>query len=269
MVRHIPERRARVARNPNEICSSKVDERSREEKSMSYRHPRVDNTSTARRCVMLKTRQEIYQPGLPAPPGEHYRAFVRFARKHAGASILDLGCGYGAYGGALMKEGLKCVGCDINLNYLKRAAQHGLPVVNVDSTLPFADRSFDSVVLFEVIEHVTDIQGILKEAFRVARENVLITVPNSEDIERMKVNDVTYAHMLSSDHVHFFDPKSFKNLLEPFSSRVVIERSDPIYPFWFVSRSVPFYALRMLFRMGFLKPNFFTRLYAVASVRQN
>jgi hypothetical protein len=45
MVSHIPERRARVARNPDEIRSSQVNERSRQEKSMSYRHPRVDNTS--------------------------------------------------------------------------------------------------------------------------------------------------------------------------------------------------------------------------------
>src|SRR5262252_760208 len=137
---------------------------------------------------MLRTRDEIYQPGFPAPPGEHYRAFVRFARRHAGTSILDLGCGYGAYGGALMKEGLKCLGCDINLDYLKKAAQLGLPVVNVGAKLPFSDRSFDSVVMFEVIEHVSDIESILKEAFRVARRNVLITVPNSEDIERMKAN---------------------------------------------------------------------------------
>jgi ubiquinone/menaquinone biosynthesis C-methylase UbiE len=218
---------------------------------------------------MLKTRQDIYQPGLPAPPGEHYRAFIRFARQHAGASILDLGCGYGAYGSALMKEGVNCVGCDINLDYLKKAVKLGLPVVNVDTRLPFSDRAFDSVVMFEVIEHVPDIQSILNEAFRVARKNVMITVPNSEALERMKANDVTYAHMLSSDHVHFFDPASFKSLLEPYSAHVVIERSDPIYPFWFISRSLPFYALRVLFRTGLLKPNFFTRLYAVASVRQN
>jgi SAM-dependent methyltransferase len=218
---------------------------------------------------MLKTRSDFYQPGSPAPPGQHYGAFVRFAKQHAGGSILDLGCGYGAYSTALVKAGLKCVGCDINIEYLKKAAQQGLPVVNVDTKLPFPDRSFDSVIMFEVIEHVPDVESIVKEAFRVARKNVLITVPNSEDIERMKSNDVTYAHMLSSDHVHFFDPASFRTLLEPHSTQVKVERSDPIYPFWFVGRSLPFYALRLLFRVGLLKPTFFTRLYAVASVRQN
>lgn len=218
---------------------------------------------------MIRTRDDIYQPGLPASPGEHYGAFVRFARRHSAGSVLDLGCGYGAYSGALMKEGVRCVGCDINLQYLRKAALHGLPVVNVDSRLPFPDRSFDSVLMFEVIEHVPDIQNILKEAFRVARKNVLITVPNSEHIDLMKSNDVTYAHLLSSDHVHFFDPVSFKSLLEQHAGQVTIERSDPIYPFWFVSRSLPFYALRLLFRAGLLKPHFFSRLYAVASIRQD
>ncbi len=44
----------------------------------------------------------------------------------------------------------------------------------------------------------------MAEAFRVARKNVLVTVPNSEDIELMKANDVIYAHMLSSDHCALF-----------------------------------------------------------------
>ncbi len=218
---------------------------------------------------MIRKRDDFYQPGFPAKPDEHYRAFVRFARSHAGHSVLDLGCGYGAYSLALKSHGLSCVGCDINLEYLKAGAARGLSVTKVDSLLPFQDRSFDTVLLFEVIEHLANIEPILNEAFRVAKKNVLITVPNSEDVDRMRANDVTYAHMLSSDHLHFFDPQSLDGLLRPYSPEVVIERSDPIYPFWFVGRSLPFYALKLFFRLGLLKPRFFSRLYAVASVREN
>jgi ubiquinone/menaquinone biosynthesis C-methylase UbiE len=142
-------------------------------------------------------------------------------------------------------------------------------VVNVDTSLPFNDRSFDTVLILEVIEHVANIEGVLGEAFRVARKNVLITVPNSENIELMKANDVTYAHMLSSDHMHFFNPDSLEGLLRRYSKDISIERADPIYPFWFVGRSLPFYGLKLLFRLGLLKPRFFSRLYAVASVREN
>ena len=183
--------------------------------------------------------------------------------------MLDLGCGFGAYSGALIKEGLRCFGCDINLEYLRKAGATGLPVAKVDSTLPFSDKAFDTVLVLEVLEHVADIEKILSEAFRVARKKVLITVPNSEDIEQMKANDVTYAHMLSSDHLHFFDSASLEALLQRYSKNVSIERSDPIYPFWFLGRSLPFYGLKLLFRLGLLKPRFFSRLYAVASLREN
>lgn len=218
---------------------------------------------------MLRTREDVYQPGLPAKSGEHYRAFVRFANKHAGEHVLDLGCGYGAYSLALLSEGRRCVGCDINLQYLKTAAATGLPVVAAQGGLPFPDKSFDTVLLFEVIEHVRQLQDILKEAFRVARKNVLVTVPNAEHLDLLSGNDVTYAHMLSSDHVHFFDPQSLRELLGPYAADIHVERGDPIYPYWFLSRSGAYYALRAVYRAGFLKPRFFSRLYAVAGVRQD
>jgi SAM-dependent methyltransferase len=219
--------------------------------------------------MATRTRDDFYQPGLPAEPGRHYGAFVRFARRHAGPVALDLGCGFGAYSCALMEEGVRCFGCDINMEYLRKAAAHGLPVANVDTILPFQDRSFDTVLMFEVLEHVTNFEPLLAEAFRVARKNVLITVPNSENIEQMRGNDVTYAHMLSSDHVNFFDSETLDAQLRRYGKDISIERSDPIYPFWFLSRSVPFYSLKLLFRLGLLKPRFFSRLYAVATVREN
>jgi SAM-dependent methyltransferase len=152
---------------------------------------------------------------------------------------------------------------------LKPALSSGLPVVAVGDTLPFPDRAFDTVLLFEVIEHVPAIHTILKEAFRVARKNVLVTVPNAEDLDLLKGNDVTYAHMLSSDHVHFFELQGVTRLLGEFAADVQVERGDPIYPFWFLSRSGGYYALRIFYRAGLLKPRFFSRLYAVATVRQD
>jgi 2-polyprenyl-3-methyl-5-hydroxy-6-metoxy-1,4-benzoquinol methylase len=268
MTRHVPEWRPRIARNPHQVRYNQIEECRNKQKSMSHGYQGVDNTKPVS-TKMIRTRDDFYQPGIPAVPGHHYNAFVRFARKHAGSTILDLGCGFGAYSGALTEAGLNCFGCDINFDYLRKASASGLPVANVDSLLPFSDRSFDTVLIFEVLEHVTDPNVVLREAFRVARKNVLITVPNSEDIERMKANDVTYAHMLSSDHLHFFDPDSLAQLLRGFSKNLSIERADPIYPFWFLSRSLPFYGLKLLFRLGLLKPRFFSRLYAVASIREN
>jgi len=43
------------------------------------------------------------------------------------------------------------------------------PVVLIDATLPFADASFDGVLLVDHLEHVADDQGLLAEARRVLR----------------------------------------------------------------------------------------------------
>jgi SAM-dependent methyltransferase len=179
-----------------------------------------------------------------------------------------VGCGYAAYSAALTDGGYECFGCDINMEYLRKAVSK-VPVVAADTPLPFPDRSFDTVLLFEVIEHVANPENILREAFRVARKNVLITAPNSADIETLRDNDVTYSHMLSSDHVNFFDPESLERLLRQFAKDIHVDRGDPIYPFWFVARSSAYYALRLLYRAGVLRPRFFSRLYAVASVRES
>src|SRR5438034_10387055 len=130
----------------------------------------------------MRTRNDFYKPGIPAPPGEHYGAFVRFARRHAGTSVLDLGCGFGAYSCVLAGEGWKCVGCDINIDYLRTAALKGLPDVGADSALPFFDRSFDTVLIFEVLEHVAGVDTLLAVQIRLVRRDVLMTVAYSEHI---------------------------------------------------------------------------------------
>ncbi len=77
----------------------------------------------------IRSRDDFYGPGVPARHDQYYRAFVRFAAKYAGSTVLDVGCGYGAYGRALAEQGPRVFGCDVNLDYLREAVRHGLPVV--------------------------------------------------------------------------------------------------------------------------------------------
>jgi len=50
--------------------------------------------------------------------------------------------------------------------------------VNVENGLPFQDRSFDTVMAFDVLEHCERIHLLLEELFRVSNGYVLVGLPN-------------------------------------------------------------------------------------------
>jgi ubiquinone/menaquinone biosynthesis C-methylase UbiE len=154
---------------------------------------------------------------------------IDFARKNAGNRILDLGCANGEYCIKLNNEGFECTGCDINPEYIKEAQNSGINAYLIkDDTLEFPDNSFDTVLIFEVLEHVKDPSTILLEAKRVVRKNILITVPNCTDFFELKDHGLTYEHMLEIDHVNFYTYNELKDLLSKFFKNFSVEEGEPI-----------------------------------------
>lgn len=83
-------------------------------------------------------------------------------------SILDLGCGDGQLAALIstLRPDLKFTGVDV----LKRE-QCAIPVVPFDGdSLPFADDTFDAVLLADVLHHTPDPSQLLVEALRVAKQ---------------------------------------------------------------------------------------------------
>jgi SAM-dependent methyltransferase len=95
-----------------------------------------------------------------------------------GLRILDVGCGTGRHSLPLMQAGAMVVGLDFSPEMLaiamSRAAsiqgagsefhQHSLP-----DPFPFADESFDLAVMGLVIEHVADLEAVMRETYRVLK----------------------------------------------------------------------------------------------------
>jgi SAM-dependent methyltransferase len=109
--------------------------------------------------------------------------FKRLLRRRlaSGASrMLDVGCGTGAVAVDFERYGRVFV-CDRSREALAFARSRGVrdPVACDATHIPFADRSFDLVLAFDVIEHVEDDREMLCELKRVLRPGgaVAIHVP--------------------------------------------------------------------------------------------
>lgn len=101
----------------------------------------------------------------------------------SGDTVLDLGCGEGRHVISAYVEGdVHSVGVDLSLDDLRTtrakfsdfaepdnsAKSFGLSSANA-LELPFADNSFDKVICSEVLEHIPDYQGALREIQRVLK----------------------------------------------------------------------------------------------------
>lgn len=201
------------------------------------------------------------------PPDQVARQLISFARKYAGKEILDLGCAVGNYSRRLASLGYRVKGADINPEYIRIARERGVDAYVIEGdVLPFPDRSFDSVLLFEVLEHLPDPDRVLREAARVARKNVILTAPNSERVSELQRMGLLYEHFGDLDHRNFFTPESMSKLLEKHFSRVDVRRGDGMNPL----ALMPWKPVRLLgtglTRLGLLRPRFYFRLFAVADV---
>jgi 2-polyprenyl-3-methyl-5-hydroxy-6-metoxy-1,4-benzoquinol methylase len=84
------------------------------------------------------------------------------------AKILDIGCNYGSLIYNLYKKGYKNVyGIDINKKTIKEGKKYYKEIrskikIYNGKKIPYQDQSFDVVLMFDVIEHIPNIENFLK-----------------------------------------------------------------------------------------------------------
>lgn len=138
-------------------------------------------------------RYDLVDSEYPMEPDPAFRRRAAWllaelqAQLTTGGRVLDLGCGMGFYLPLYAQIGLTATGAEPDpvprAEAARKADALGFAVVDAPAErLPFADASFDAVVLSEVLEHLPDPTLALAEAARVLVPGglLLVTVPHAD-----------------------------------------------------------------------------------------
>lgn len=144
-----------------------------------------------------------------------------FAARQASGRCLDIGCGRGYGMEHLEKSCTQCTGLDMSENFLREARQlypqHTFVHQNAEQ-LPFEDNRFDTVVSFEVIEHVQDDRAFLQEIRRVATPGALVVISTPNRL----VASAGREKPLNKFHVREYIAGEFRALIEGVFEQVEI-----------------------------------------------
>ena len=118
-----------------------------------------------------------------------------FARRHPGERILDFGCGAGALVDAGLARALPICGADVFYAGAEAGPRGGAIHEIHGGVLPFADASFGLVVNNQVMEHVEDLDSVLREIHRVLSPGGLVlSVFPSRDVFREGHIGIPFSH---------------------------------------------------------------------------
>lgn len=138
------------------------------------------------------------------------------------ANILDYGCGDGYIINNLInyRQDIICTGVDLDDFEKKTKDIKNFKFLQIekDAKLPFADNSFDAVIMNHVLEHIPDPLNLLKELLRVLNSGgkIYIETPNTRSLFLPSLLDDAAPLNFYDDYTHIrpFTKKSLNKILK-------------------------------------------------------
>jgi SAM-dependent methyltransferase len=128
-------------------------------------------------------------------------------------ALADIGCGRGYGIAALRGRFTSCLGIDISREFLTdlRADQPDVPVALASGEhLPLMQQSFDTLVAFEVIEHLEDDEGFVRQLRQMLRAGGLLAISTPNRVAASGAAE----RPLNKFHVREYLPEEFRALLK-------------------------------------------------------
>ncbi len=177
-------------------------------------------------------------------------------RKASGA-VLDVGCGTGDLLEELANRGCRAVGLDINTTSIEICRKRGLLAVQGDlDILSFPAASFDTIILWHVLEHIPSPRKALERIHSLLRPGgkLLVYCPNAKSYLAQLFGPY-WSQWHLPFHFHHFTESSIRALAR--LGVFTIYRIQTVTPEFLVAYSLDLYhrtgrnaLLRLLLRTG-------------------
>jgi len=156
--------------------------------------------------------------------------------------VLEAGCGEGIMTRAVLDAfpGVEMRALDIDERLVEQALALN-PGANITQgsvlELPFEDKSFDTVVCSEVLEHLETPEDALRELCRVCSGTVVLSVPHEPWFRLGNIAGLAHLKTLGNPdgHIQHWSRRSFVNMV---SKQITVESAVTLFP-WIMVVGTP------------------------------
>ena len=157
---------------------------------------------------------------------DHYSLYLSILGKYflPGKCLLDIGCGAGFFLKAAELAGWSVAGMETS----EAAADYARAVTKVKvfygnlEEIRLAPESYDAVTMLDILEHLPDPMGTLKEVHRVLKKGgiLIVNTPDYQSLSR-SILGKGWAVLSPAEHLHYFTEKTLRRAFEQAGFRVI------------------------------------------------
>ncbi len=129
--------------------------------------------------------------------------------------VLDFGCGNGWILHNLKRIGWNCYGLDFDPKAVEYCRSQGLNVNLGDiQSQNFPDDFFDAIIINHVIEHVHDVEELLKNCFKKLKKGgrLVVATPNTDNWQH-RLYKKDWFQLDPPRHLHLFNIKNLEKII--------------------------------------------------------
>lgn len=159
-------------------------------------------------------------------------------------NLLDIGCAAGFFLDEANQNGLECYGIELSDEAVKKAKMNHKNIFQgYLEQAQYPENFFDIITMYDIIEHVVDLDSIFKEICRITRPGSLLVI-STPDISswHAKLMGKNWGMITPQEHLFYFSPQNMKIFLKKHDFEVLeLRKNYKIFSWDYLFKMSEFY----------------------------